>query len=114
MAAEAKTEPVRNEIKHRVDLMRVDPASAVRQMVQIRRVEYCLLERWDRPESRIEPLSEEELWPEIMVNSLHYDHDGLWKENLDRIERLLHKSNLHRLHIGTSEAEIIKTVNQLW
>ena len=28
MAAEAKTEPVRNEIKHRVDLMRVDPESA--------------------------------------------------------------------------------------
>jgi hypothetical protein len=49
-----------------------------------------------------------------MVNSLHYDHIELWKENLGRIELLLRKSNLHRLHIGTSEAEIIKTVNQLW
>jgi hypothetical protein len=114
LASRAQVEPVRNETKHRVDLTQVNPSLARRDMVRVNRVEFCLLERWDRPESRIEPLSEEELWPEIMVNSLHYDHDGLWKENLDRIERLLRKSNLHRLHIGTSEAEIIKTVNQLW
>jgi hypothetical protein len=114
MAAEAKTEPVRNEIKHRVDLMRVDPASAVRQMIQVQRVEYCLLERWDKSESQIEPLSEDELWPEIIVNSLHYDTPEIWNDNLRRIDLLLRKANLHRLRIGTSEDEILKTVNQLW
>jgi hypothetical protein len=114
LATEAKTEPVRNEIKHRVDLMRVDPASAIRQMIQIHRVEYCLLERWDKSESQIEPLSEDDLWPEIMVNSLHYDTPELWNENLRRVDLLLRKANLHRLRIGTSEDEIIKTVNQLW
>ena len=114
LARVAQVEPVRNETKHRVDLMRVDPALTRREMVQIRRVEFCLLERWDRVESKLEPLAEEELWPEIMVNSLHYDHAELWKENLGRIKRLIQQSNLHRLHIGTSETEIIKTVNQLW
>lgn len=114
MAAEAKTEPVRNEVKHRVDLMRVDPESALRQMIQVNRVEYCLLERWDKSESHIELLSEDELWPEIMVNSLHYDTPELWNDNLHRIDLLLRKSNLHRLRIGTSEEEILKTVNQLW
>jgi len=114
MAAQAKIEPVRNEIKHRVDLMRVNPESAVRQMIKIQRVEYCLLERWDRSESRIEPLSEDELWPEIMVNSLHYDIPELWSDNLRRIELLVRKANLHRLHIGTMENEILRTVNQLW
>jgi hypothetical protein len=114
MAAEAKTEPVRNEIKHRVDLMQVDPESALRQMIQIQRVEYCLLKRWDKFESKIESLSEDELWPEIMVNSLHYDIPELWSDNLHRIDLLLRKANLHRLHIGTSEAEILKTVDQLW
>jgi hypothetical protein len=114
MAEVSKAEPVRNEIKHRVDLMRVDPAAAVRQMIPIQRVEYCLLERWDRPESQIGPLSEEELWPEIMVNSLHYDTPEIWRENLHRVDLMLQKANLHRLRIGTSETEILKTVNQLW
>jgi len=114
LAAEAQAEPVRNETKHRVDLMKVDPQLTRWEMMRIRRVEFCLLERWDRLESQIEPLSEEELWPEIMVNSLHYDTPELWNENLRRIERLLRHANLHRLRIGTSQADILKTVNRLW
>jgi hypothetical protein len=83
-------------------------------MIRIQRVEYCLLERWDKSESQIEPLSEQELWPEIMLNSLHYDTPELWKENLGRVESLLRTAHVHRLRIGTSENEILKTVNQLW
>jgi len=114
LAAEAKEEPVRNETKHRVDLMRVDPALAHPEMIRIRRVEFCLLERWEKPESKIDSLSEDELWPELMVNSLHYDTPELWNENLRRVDLLLRKAALHRLHIGTSEEEIMRTVNQLW
>jgi hypothetical protein len=113
-AAEAKQEPVRNETKHRVDLIRVDPALAHREMIEIGRVEYCLLERWDKRKSKLESLSEEDLWPEIMVNSLHYDTAELWNENLRRVALLVRKATLHRLHIGTSEDDILKTVNQLW
>jgi hypothetical protein len=114
LASKAQIEPVRNETKHRVDLMRVDPALTRQEMIQIRRVEFCLLERWDKSESKIEPLSEDEAWSAIMVNSLHYDTPELWNENLRRIDLMLGKANLHRLRIGTSEDEIIKTVNQLW
>ena len=114
LAAEAQTEPVRDETKHRVDLTRVDPALTRPEMIRVQRVEFCLLERWDRSESNIEPLSEDELWPEIMVNSLHYDTPELWKENLHRVDLLLRSAKLHRLRIGTTEAEILKTVNQLW
>ena len=114
LAAEAREEPVRNETKHRVDLMRVDPALTHREMIRIRRVEFCLLERWEKPESKIESLSEDELWPELMVNSLHYDTPELWNDNLRRVDMMLRKANLHRLQIGTSEDEILRTVNQLW
>ena len=114
LAAEAVHEPVRNETKHRVDLKRVDPASTITQMIPVRHVEYCLLERWDKSESKIESLTQDELWSEIMVNSLHYDTQELWLENLRKIEMLLKRSNLHRLRIGTSEAEILETVNSLW
>ena len=114
LAAQAKEEPVRNETKHRVDLMRVDPSMTHREMIRIRRVEFCLLERWDKHESKIEPLSEDELWPEIMVNSLHYDTPELWEENLRRIALMLRHAHLHRLRIGTSEDKIIKAVNQIW
>jgi len=114
LAAEAEKEPVRNETKHRLDLRRVSPDLSYPQMIQIRHVEYCLLERWDRSESKIEPLVEADIWPAIMVNSLHYDTRGLWEENLRRIDSLLKHSNLHRLRIGTSEADILRTVNGLW
>ena len=114
LAAQAEMEPVRNETKHRVELKRVDSTLAYPHMIPIGRVEYCLLERWDTSESQLEPLSEEELWPEIMVNSLHYDTPQLWRENLRRIDLLLRYANLHRLRIGTSEDAIIKTVNGVW
>jgi hypothetical protein len=114
LAAEAQPEPVRNETKHRVDLMRLDPASTRREMIPVQRVEFCLLERWDRFESRLEPLTEDELWPQIMVNSLHYDTRERWHENLRRIGLLLRKARLHRLRIGTSEQDIIRTVDRLW
>ncbi|MDQ2690915.1 MAG: hypothetical protein M3Y68_02665 [Chloroflexota bacterium] len=114
LAAEAEIEPVRSETKHRVDLKRLKPTLICQEMLLIRRVEVCLLERWNRSESSIEPLSEEELWQEIMVNSLHYDTPELWDENLRRIALLLRRSTLHRLHIGTSEEGILKAVNRLW
>jgi len=114
LAAEAEAEPVRNETKHRVELKRVDSAMAYPQMIRIRRVEFCLLERWDRSKSNIETLSEDEVWRAIMVNSLHYDTQEMWNENLRRIGLLLRRATLHRLRIGTSEDEIIKTVNGLW
>ena len=114
LAVEAEAEPVRNETKHRVDLKRVNPELTFGEMIRIRRVEYCLLERWDRSESRIDPLTEDELWPEIMVNSLHFDTQELWAENLRRIGLLLKHANLHRLRIGTVEDKILKTINGLW
>jgi hypothetical protein len=114
LAAQAQAEPVRDETKHRLDLTRVDPALARLDMIRVERVEFCLLERWDKLESVLEPLSEEELWPEIMVNSLHYDTPELWNENLPRVDLLLRKSKLHRLRIGAMEAEILKTVNRIW
>ena len=114
LATEAQPEPVRNETKHKVDMTRVDPALTRREMIRVEQVKFCLLERWDRSESKVEPLSEGELWPEIMVNSLHYDTPELWRENLRRVDLLLRKAKLHRLRIGTSEAEIIETVNTLW
>ena len=49
-----------------------------------------------------------------MVNSLHYDTPELWNENLRRVDLMLQNAHLHRLRIGTSEDEIIRTVNHLW
>jgi len=114
LASQTQREPVRNETKHRVDLTQVDPARTRNEMIQVGEVEFCLLERWDRSESKVGPLSESELWPEIMVNSLHYDTPELWKDNLRRVDLLVRKARCHRLWIGTSETEILKAVNQLW
>ncbi|MDK1029980.1 MAG: hypothetical protein QGM50_11835 [Anaerolineae bacterium] len=114
VATLSREEPVRSEIKHRVDIKDINPLNIQKEMIRIKRIEYCLLERWDKSKSVIEPLSEAELWPEIMLNSLLYDTPELWNENLNRIDLMLGHANLHRLKIGTSENEIIKTVNGLW
>jgi hypothetical protein len=114
LAAEAQTEPVRNETKHRVDLARLRPELARREMVHVDRLEFCVLERRNRIESQIEPLSEADFWTELMVNSLHYDTAEVWRENLRNVHLLLEKANLHRLRIGSSEENILKTVNSLW
>jgi hypothetical protein len=114
LAAEAEPEPVRDETKYRVGLERLRPGLSHPDMIQVRRVEYCLLERWDRSASTVEPLTEGELWPAIMVNSLHYDTPALWRENLGRIGLLLQRANLHRLRIGSSEAGIVEAVDGLW
>jgi len=113
-AAIAEPEPVREETKYRVDLKRAGDEMSYAAMIRIKRVEYCLLQRWDKPESRIDSLSADDLWPDIMLNSLHYDTSELWKENLTRIEKLVRRATLHRLRIGTDENEIVHTVNSLW
>jgi hypothetical protein len=114
LAAEAEPEPVRDETKYRVLLDRVGPGLGHGELIRARQVEYCLLERWDGSVSKLEPLTEDELWPEVMVNSLHYDTAALWRENLRRIGLLLERANLHRLLIGSSEPGILKAVDALW
>jgi hypothetical protein len=110
----ADTEPVRGEIKHIVELDKADPSLTIREIIPVSQVEYCLLERWSKAQSEIEPLTEKELWPHIVLNSLHYDNPELWRENLSRIGLLLKHASLHRLRIGTTEKGILESVQKLW
>ncbi len=113
-AALADPEPVRGEIKQRVELDNIDPSLTIREMIQVGRVEFCLLERWNETHSAIEPLAPAAIWPKIMMNSLHYDKPALWQENLSRIDLLLQHSRLHILRIGSIENSILETVQKLW
>ncbi|HEY2982021.1 MAG TPA: hypothetical protein VGJ22_12630 [Anaerolineales bacterium] len=114
LAGLSRPEPVRDETKHMVELERVDPALAVRDMIPVRKVKFCLLTRGTQVRSEIQPLTADKLWPEIMVNSLHYGRPEVWQQNLRRIALLLEKAELHHLRIGTSEEDILQTVNQMW
>jgi hypothetical protein len=114
LAAEAEPEPVRDETKYRVGLDRVRPGLSHREMIRVRDIVYCLLERSEGSASSVESLTEDELWPAIMMNSLHYDTAALWRENLGRISLLLERSSLHRLRVGSSEAGILAAVDGLW
>ncbi len=114
LAAKAQPEPVRDETKHRLELDRLDPERTCREMLPVDKVEFCLLERWAESATQIEALSRDDVWHEIMLNSLHFDTPELWYGNLRQIRSLLEHARLHRLRIGTSEAEIIRTVDGLW
>jgi hypothetical protein len=113
LAAEAQSEPVRDETKHRLELDRLAPERTSSEMIRVHDVVFCLLERWPRSETRVEPLDPEDLWREIMLNSLHFDTPEMWRENLRRIGLLLERAKLHRLRIGSSDDQILKTVDQL-
>jgi hypothetical protein len=114
LAEKAEAEAVRDETKYRVALDGLPAGSGYREMIPVRRIEYCLLERWEESASRVEPLTEEELWPTVMVHSLHYDTAALWRENLRRIGMLLEHSNLHRLRVGSSQAGMLAALDALW
>ncbi len=114
LAGEAKLEPVRDETKHRLEMDRLAPERTCLEMVPVDQVELCLLERWGNSHTHVERLRQVDLWPQIMVNSLHYDKPELWRENLRTIGLLLEHARVHRLRIGTSEAEILSTVEGLW
>jgi hypothetical protein len=114
LAGEAKLEPVRDETKHRLEMDHLAPERTCLEMVPVDRVELCLLERWDKSFTRVDPLSQSELWPQIMVNSLHYDNPAIWRKNLRTVGLLLERARVHRLRIGTSEAGILGAVEGLW
>jgi hypothetical protein len=110
----SRPEPVRDETKHMVELERVHPSLAVLDMIRVTRVKFCLLTRGTQARSELQPLTADELWPEIMVNSLHYGRHEIWQDNLRRIALLVDKAELQRLRIGTSEEDILQTVHRMW
>jgi len=72
-----------------------------------------VLELSGRPQSAVLPANADEKWTAIMANSLFYDSWAVWQRNLEQIGRLLEKTALYRLQVGTQPAGSVAAVKAM-
>lgn len=106
-------EKVRDEVKYRVNLRRMDPKLFCRRAVEPSAVTLCLLARHGRPESEVRPATREEVMAAVMANSIFYDTAAVWQRNLGLISRLVDGAALHHLMVGTEAAGIVTLAQEL-
>ncbi len=106
-------EDVRDETKYILDLRAIDPALVEEQAVYPEEVSWCFLKRNGRKATFVHEASKVEAWEGIMENSLHYDEEEVWVENLKRLEPLVEISRFYHLEIGTQGDGIVEKILEL-
>ncbi len=103
-------EKVRDEIKYVVDLGRLDSNMVCEQAVYPDEVDLYLLKQNGYPETVIRQATLDEAWQAVMMNSLHYDSERAWSDNLSQIEPLIRRARLFHLEIGTNGQDIVDRI----
>ncbi len=109
-----QTEVVRGEVKYVVNLGKINPNWIEAKSVSPNYVHLCLLTLNGQEETWIEPLDGFALQTAIMENSLYYDTQAVWVQNLAQIERMLAGARAYRLLVGRREEDLIEKMDQLW
>jgi len=107
-------EQVRGETKYVLDVRQIDAHRVCEEAVLPERIEFCLLTRHDRMETELRRASREEVLKAAFENSLHYDTQSAWEQNLRLIGQLVDRARLHHLIIGGRPDEILSAVASLW
>lgn len=102
-------EPVRGELKYRLDLRAFAPERVQESVVRVLDVELYLLGLHDGEGSYLEPAGAAEVWQALMANSLYYDTPASWGSNLAQLERLVARAQCRRLWAGR-DPEILAAV----
>jgi hypothetical protein len=108
------TEPVRGETKYSLDLRQFDGTLVEENAAFPSDVDLCLLARSSEVDSHLEVVTRAEVMEAVMVNSLFYDSEDIWRRNLQEIQRLLDRAQYYRLIIGTDGPGVVDTVSRLW
>jgi hypothetical protein len=103
-------EAVRRETKYAVDLRRLELALVYNQALAPEAVDLCLLRRNGEVTSALIPATHAEAEQAIIHNSMHYDTDGVWANNLMLLEELLARSRCYHLHVGSAAQGILEAV----
>ena len=106
-------EPIRGEIKHTLDLRRLNPALVYSSAFQPAAVDLCLLNRNESQETQLKPATRAEVMEAVMQSSLYFDTAAVWRRNLAAIDALIARARLYHLFIGSETREIVKTVEAL-
>ncbi len=108
------SEPVRDEVKYSVDLREVDLGLVHETVAEPAAIELCLLEQSGESQTRLVPASRAEALDAVMANSLYYDTEAVWQQNLAAIQPLIERARFHCLAIGSDGDALVATVSRLW
>jgi hypothetical protein len=108
------SEPVGSEIKYGVDLRRVDPSLVLEAAVTPSTIDLCLLTRSGSAQTVVAPATSDDAGEAVVMNSLYFDTEGVWRRNLALIGRLLGRARCHHLAIGSDPDGILASVGSLW
>jgi hypothetical protein len=108
------SEPVGTEIKYSVDLRRVDPSLVHEAAVTPSAIDLCLLNRSSSEQTLLTPATRASASEAVVLNSLFFDTEAVWRRNLVLIGRLLDRARCHHLAVGSEAGGILAAVDSLW
>jgi hypothetical protein len=104
---------VREQRKTVVDLRAAHPGQLVQTLVTAPKIDLCLVERSGGMQTRIEPLSPEQVWGRLMANTVYWDEPARLATNNEALATLLQVASLHSLELGTDVAGIRGALERL-
>jgi hypothetical protein len=108
-----ETEHVRGEEKYALDLQDHDPGLVQERAVTPQEIVLCLLSRHEAKETLAWPATPTEVAKATVYNSIYYDTESVWRNNVLLIERLLTRARCYHLTIGTDGRAIVDSVDQV-
>ena len=108
-----QAEPVRDETKYSLDLRTINPAWSHDAALTPRHIDLCLLRRADQSDTTIQPISQDDVWDDVMQNSIFYDSAEPWQKNLQQAKRVVDVANCYQLTIGTDPDKIVAALANL-
>ena len=107
-------EPVRDELKYRLDLGRVGEERVQREGISAENLTLILLNRHDQTASQTRPAAADAVWAAVMRNSLYYDTPAVWQRNLTALAPLIARTRAYHLTLGRDEARLLDAVEALF
>jgi hypothetical protein len=108
------SEPVGAETKYGVDLRLVDASLVHEAAASPSAVDLCLLTRDSGEPTHLTPATRADISEAVVMNSLFFDTEPVWRRNVDLIEKLLDRARFHHLAIGSNADGILAAVDSLW
>ncbi|MEZ4514344.1 MAG: hypothetical protein R3C62_20910 [Chloroflexota bacterium] len=106
-------EVVRQETKYRLDLRHVGVARVQQTAVFPSHTTLCLMTRHEQPETTVWAAQETAVWEAIIQNSLYYDSEAVWTQNLAQLQPLVKQAKAYHLTIGSDEAQLLAALHAL-
>jgi hypothetical protein len=104
---------VREQHKTVVDLRLTHSDRLAETVLTPAAIHLCFVERSSAAQTQVSPLTEAELWPLLLANTVYWDQPARSAHNHDTLQALVQVAGRHRLRIGTDVSGIITALDAL-